>query len=218
MRLSYKLKNGCHVKIFDYDILEAQAEKHEKYWRESVSGYLTDNHDEDTEINFLAPVLKENDKFYFMAYGQKIYFDDYECLSLEELNEKLENKQYVSNDVILASLIKNADKVAFIETRRVPNVVYVDLDVRSYPSEDKYREVICEPMEKYYKRYNWAYKIQTIPVDEEEKQVFGSETRYSDGFCNWINGGHVKVISKDNIKDYATSEKVAYTRKRFKKD
>lgn len=217
MRLSYKLKNGCHIKIFDYDILEEQAENHEKSWKKMVSGYLTDTNDEDMEIDFSSPVLKEADRFYFMSFGHKIYFDEYEYLSLEELIKKLETEEYVSSDVILPSLIKNADNVAFIESRRVPDMVWNDLGIRSYSGKDEYMGIVCQPTEEYYKRYNWAYKIQTIPVDEEEKQIFGKESYYSDDYCRWINLGYVKIISRDDIKKYAVSEKKIVTRKLFKK-
>ena len=218
MRLSYKLKDGSHIKIFNYDILESQAENHDSYWRKNVSGYLTDCNDEDTEMDLSLPVLKEDDRFYFMAFGQKIYFDDYEYLPLEELMQRLEDEEYLSSDMILASLIKNADKVAFIEPRMVPDTAYGDIGVRSYSGKIQHMGVVCLPIERLYPRYNWAYKIETLPIAEDDVLIFGAETHYAIDYCGWINSGYVKILPKDNIKDYHIQDEKSYVRKRVKED
>jgi len=199
MYLSYKLDNGKHVNVFDYGILEDESKGSEKYWRGYSDGYICDvNNRRGNE--FQIDILKDPDRgFYFICEGERIYVSDYEFLTIRELNEKLENKEYVSEDLLKASLIKNANNIAFLESRRIPNFVWSEFFIRSYSGPARYRKVICVPTERYYKRENWQFKIETKPINDEDFKVFGHEKYYSCDYCERILRGEVNVLELDKV-------------------
>lgn len=195
MYLSYKLRDNRRVHVFDYGILEDESNGSEKYWRGYSDGYI-DSAKEDFKID----ILKDPDRgFYFICEGEKIYVSDYEYLTIQELNEKLENKEYVSQDLLKASLIKNADNIAFLESRRIPDFVWSEFFIRSYSGPARYRKVICVPTERYYKRENWQFKIETKPINDEDFKVFGHEKYYSCDYCERILRGEVNVLELDKV-------------------
>ena len=158
----------------------------------------------------------ENGNYYFVICGQKIYVSNYEYLEIEDLIKKIQDGEYISLDIFTASLIKNADKVAFIEQRWVPDMIFPFLGVRSYSGEYKFKNVICVPIEDIYVKEHWSYKIETVPVNEDEKLIYGKENYDISDYFSAILTGYVKVIPKSDIDKYDFSQEKPFTRKRKK--
>lgn len=218
MYLSYKLNDGTHAKLFNHDLLLAEKKKWEKHYRKSTEVRITDENDKDTGIEFSTDILKEkySGRFYVKIGQQKIYISDFEYLDVEEIVNKLANNENVSFDIFVSSLIKNPDRFAFIEQRMVPDTVISGL-FRSYSGNNESKKVVCIPTEKCYEKEKWSYKIETIPVEREEKEIYGSECFYMIDYYNRVLNGYISVISIDDIKNYNFGDKQSLALRRERK-
>ena len=215
MKLSYKLSDGSHAKIIEYDLLSVDAKDTPYFKDRKISVTVTNGKNWHNVITMLRKDVKTN-RCYFTVRGEKIYVADYEYLEIEELAKLLGEGTLVPVDIFVPSLIKNADKVAFIEQRWVPDMIYPVLGVRSYSGEYKFKHIVCVPIEVNYDRLHWSYKIETIPVDEVEKMIYGKENHYISDFYGAICTGYVTVIPRSDIDKYDYSEEQPFTRARKK--
>lgn len=218
MRLSYKLKDCRHVKFFEHDVLSADAGKN-PYFKErkvEMSFFDDDNHRIGNRRFVMLCKDLDNGHYYFVIDGQKIYVSEYEYLEIEDLISKIQNGEYVSLDIFVSSLIKNADKIAFIEQRWVPDLIFPALGVRSYSGDYKFKNVICVPIEENYDREHWSYKIETVPVNDEEKLIYGKDNHYICDYFSSITNGYVRIIPRSDIEKYDFSHEEPFTRKRKK--
>lgn len=211
--LSYKLNDGRHAKLFNHDLL--RSDKNGKYYRKTAEVSMYDEKGECLYFDIPIDILtdEESKKLYFEIEGEKKYISDFEYFDADELVNRFKNKEKVSFDMFVASLIKNSDKLAFIEERMVPDMVFQGI-MRSYSGEREYKHVICEILEKFYEKEGWFYKFETVPISEEEKIIYGREAYYTDSYYNRILEGHYTLILKSDIDNYDFSNEKPYTYKR----
>ena len=211
--LIYKLNDGGYVKLFDHGLL--MADKIGKYPRRTTEVIRYDKDGKNLDCDFYINILTDNQngKLYFEIDGQKIYVSDFEYFDAEELVDRFRKNKKVSADMFAASLIKGSDKLAFIEERPVPDTVFRGI-MRSYSSEPKYKRVICELLGKYREKENWFFKVDTVPFDEFERELYGSETYETMEYYKAIIEGRHRVILKSDIHKYDFSNEKPFTRKR----
>ncbi len=214
MYLSYKLSSGKKVSVFDYGILEEERNGSEKYWREYSDAYMTAG-DYRCDEGFKVKILKDQDRgFYFICEGERVYVSDYEALTIDELKEKLANKEYVSFDLLMASLMKNADSVAFIEKRRIPDSIWPEFSIRSYCGPARYEKVLCIPTERRYSKEKWQFEIETKPLYEVELNIFGHEKYYGLDYYDRLVKNEVKLISRNELLGNDCVDKCTRSRKK----
>ncbi len=211
--LIYNLADGRYVKVFNHDLLS--ADKVGRYPRRTTEVMMYDKQGKFLNQSFYIDVLtdEQNGKLYFMIENQKIYVSDFEYFDAEELVDRFRKNKKVSADMFAASLIKGSDKLAFIEERAVPNTVISGI-MRSYSTEPRYKRVICELLGKYREKENWFFKVDTVPFDELERELYGSETYETMEYYKAIIEGRHRVILKSDIHKYDFSNEKPFTRKR----
>ncbi len=211
MIFSYKLRDGRHVRIFDKGILDSTVNG-----LKFVEGYIEKDydhlHDEefdlDEKVSFPISVLEDENGCYFTMVGEKIYFDNYEYLSIPELIEKLDNREYVPGYIINISLIKGASEVAFVEPRRVQqnndnHQSYMQNPMWNYPDHSvEFESVICVPIELKYTRMGWVNMIETVPISPDGTLKYNVESHYMVDYLDWIIAGYVKIIKREDISTY----------------
>ena len=117
--------------------------------------------------------------------------------------------------LFIASLIKNYDKIAFIEERPVPNYMLSGI-TRIYPveKEKKYKRILCEPIAKFHEKEEWFYRSETVPVSESEKEIYGRAEYEIESFYSSILNRDNSIILKKDIDNYDFSNQMPYRRKR----
>lgn len=213
--LSYELKDGRHARLFNHDLL--QTDKNGSYPRKSTEVTMYDANGECTYVEFYVDILKdqENGKLYFVIDDEKKYISDFEYLEANDLVDKIRNNEKIPAYLFIASLIKNYDKIAFIEERPVPNYMLSGI-TRIYPveKEKKYKRILCEPIAKFHEKEDWFYKIETVPVSESEKEIYGRAEYEIESFYSSILNRDNSIILKKDINNYDFSNQIPYRRKR----
>ena len=126
----------------------------------------------------------------------------------------------VSFDMFIASLIKESDKLAFIEQKTVPDSVSQVIPghiTYSYFYPMKFKNVICIPVENFFEKSDWHYKLETIPISEYDKLIYGIEKHDSRTFYDGIGMGYMRVISREDVPKYDFSDEKPFVRAYKKK-
>ena len=201
MFLSYKLKNGEYVRVYAYDVLD------DLELTGKINAYIYDNSNEVVKSTFIIkPLLDEENRPYFMAFSQKVYFSDYEAYTVEELSGKIKNQELITLDEMAATFMRYQDKIAFVEPRMADGSI-------------KTVKVLCALVEDKYSQKDWAYMIETIPVNPEEDVLYGygiKEYKLSD-YYNLLRQGKVEMVIKENV-DTKESTSKPFVRIYTKKD
>lgn len=137
---------------------------------------------------------------YFIWKGEKVNIMnwDYHCLPalIEEIEYSISIKDrwFIPDDIILASLMLQADKFAVmtqpkIAIARIPGTSVCLMG-------DRVEEYV--PYVPHFTDYrpltNWFYKILLWPQNETFRQYCGSEEYYWSDFCSLLKSGHLKLV------------------------
>ena len=198
MYLSYKLKDGKHAKIFDNGTLLVAATQGQRVvYSDIVDCHITDDNGNLIGNKTTVKIKRDDKGFYFTYNGQKINILDYEYLPSEEFFRKIYNKEYIPCDLLVTSLIKNFDDVAFVEQRRLQETGYPN-----YVSDGNYKDIVCVPTERYYKKEHMSHIIETIPIDESDRITYGYSKYCTPDFYNKVCSRNIVIIHIDDIKNY----------------
>lgn len=204
MFLSYKLKNGEYVRVYAYDVLENLSTN------EKINAYIYDNSNEEVKSTFIIkPLSDEKNNPYFMAFGQKIYFSDYEAYTIEELNKKIRNQELITLDEMAATFMRYQDEIAFVEPR-MSNV------------GNKTLRILCALIEEEYSQKDWTYMIETTPIGilpegYETDEMYRIKGYKLSDYYNLLRQGKVEMVIKENV-DTKESDSKPFVRIYSKKD
>lgn len=207
MYLSYKTNKGESIHIFNSSILKEEADNCPVYSRRYTTGYTMNGTIKKHQRFEIRSLDGERVRYYFEYDGERIFVSDFEYLSIPELKKRLQDKDIVSEDLIIASIMKNAKDILFIEKRRVPDSVDSIFRIRSYCGSSNYERVLCMPVQENYHVEDWEFKIETRPVFRASNVVFGREIYYMSDYCDWIRKGRVEISSRqDALKEEIPSD------------
>ncbi len=138
--------------------------------------------DEHIGGNAMAIVRKDQNmlEYYIMYNGKKIDLSNYMYLEIDNLRYILCNNVYVPLHLVASTLMKKADEITFVENR-------VD-------SNYQRKFVECKLLEDIYKKINWTYRMETVPVLEADKKQFGVEKYYLADFCKLVSEKKIHII------------------------
>ncbi len=211
MYLSYKLKDGRHAKIFDNGTLLVAATQGQRVvYNDIVDCHITDDNGNDIGDKKIIKIKRDETGFYFTYNGQKINILDYEYLAKDEFFKRIYNKEYIPCDLLVTSLIKNFDEVAFVEQRREKNTGYPN-----YSSDGNCKDVVCVPIERYYKKEHMSHVIETIPIDESDRITYGYSKYYTSDFYNRVCNRNIVIIHIDDIKNYGNFKELKRIKNNF---
>lgn len=142
-------------------------------------------------------LYRDNKGVYFFRRGIKIYVKDFDYFTYKELVEKVriaqdkKDRWYISHDAILASFLKEPEKVRVMaDLRRFTAVTPFGFGLVG--SETK--SVVCKLTEERYKKEDWHYKITLAPVDDSLRAVTPPENYYFDDFADMLLQGRFNLI------------------------
>lgn len=199
MNARYKLKNGENILVYLWtDILDGED------YRESTScnkynkdGYIDASKDYEIKIQ-----KDENKKLFFEFEGEKIMFDDYEYMTVNELIEKINSGNDMLKDIrddeVLATFLKDTESVGLICELDEFDVFAKSLfGFGMTSSDDNKLECLCIPTEKKYVKSHWSYKITLEAEDESLREHYASETYYFSDLISHIRSGMITLVNRN---------------------
>lgn len=196
----YKLNDGRIIRVYLNDALEMSDKSDKNFVKEYVTACVYDKKKRECSKSIDCDVIRDETGTYFMFETEKVYVNNFLYYTLEEMNEKLENGEYVNEEELLATLQKEKDRIVLYEKLQIPDMVFMGIRCYSNAQKDNTTYVLCEIIEdNFYNRYKWCYKIMTAPIEPEERYIFGSERHSMSSFVGDVVRGD--ILLKDR-KDF----------------
>ena len=184
MRVKYKTKNGIintFIGYFDVSVME--------------------NGGKEVSRHEIMENIKTKSR-YFVYNDEEIDLFSFEYTPIDELIEKISNHRadneiFISDDEVIATFIKEADKVAIkMNVSLLENyfgIVFIssDPDHKCFMIPDEYR----------FKKDQWYYKIDLKPLYNEYDKVVSRETYYSCDLIRCILDGHYDLYNREKLSD-----------------
>lgn len=162
---------------------------------------------------------------YFVYNNQAIYLKNFDYVPAEKMVEKI-NKMADSNEYklsihafnilneLLATLIKEADNIAFI-CNLYPICATIPGKKNTFGGKDKL-QVLCKLSDKYYSSRFWEYKVSLVPTNAKYIHYFRKREFYFLDFCEMLLSGQIRVVLKDAFIESQKRKSIFH--KLFRKD
>ena len=210
MYFSYSLNDGRRVRISHEVFLNKK-----KNFRKCVIFDSSDG--EQSEVGIIDFFTDEaNGKVYFSVDNQKKYIDDYDCYTIQEMIHGFGSNDDVKGSVLAVSLLKYSSQIAFI-MKKAPTKYEIDSTGVCYFHKESFKDIICvlhnmKTIDEC-KKTDWDFIVKTIPVDFDNKRIYGEEkTNYHD-FYDRLCVGDIRIIMRSDIKNYTGQNKKVRRRK-----
>lgn len=132
----------------------------------------------------------ENGKF-FTWNRNKIYLDDWIRISMKELKDKIDRKEWCTSDELCQAILTDGiDNVRFVVplntvSMRILGIVVAD--------GNNFKDVLCKINEEYLYEVRRNYKLQLISVEPTDDVVICREF-YTVDMLSLIQSGHIKIV------------------------
>ena len=140
--------------------------------------------------------LHKDEKGLFFYWDRiPVYVNEFTYYSAEELialvDKAIETNDWVFEDDILATLLKESDKLNVVYP--LPKIDMVIPFLGFAITGTKTKETVCKFTEDRYKKEEWHYKVSLAPVDESMNMTVVSRHPYFSDLCTEIRKGEVKL-------------------------
>lgn len=199
MNLKYQLKNGQILEGFVWDDMLNPKDT----W---CRGNFTIKNLTKKTKNIHRDIFRDEDGNVFFKYSNEIvYIKDFICPSYEDVCDKINSKQYIYSDDMLASFIRYPEKIVIVDSLYLFDFIVSDLGLVSVG--DKEITTVCIP--KIDGRYNvcdWNYKIQFHAEKESIKKSTSPNTYYFSDFYNSLLMENIKLFkTKEDAEEYVNN-------------
>ena len=150
---------------------------------------VTDNK---TKKTYERTIREDECGKFFTWNKNKIYLDNWIRITMKELKEKIERKEWCTSDELCQAILTDGvDSVRFI----VPmNIVSMRVLGISFADGDKFKDTLCRIKEDYLHEVKNNYKLQLIPVESTEDTVSRVEF-YTGDMLGLIKSGIIKIVA-----------------------
>ena len=172
---------------------------------------------------FTKKIFSDTLGTYFVYNNQAIYLKDFDYIPAEKLVEKTnkmaDSKEYELSinsfkNELLATLIKEPDKIAFI-CNLYPTCATIPGKKTVFNGKDKI-QVLCKLSDKYYSSHFWEYKVSLVPTNAKYIHYFRKQEFYFIDFCEMLLRGQIRVVLKDSFIE--TQKRKSIFHKLFRKN
>ena len=131
---------------------------------------------------------------YFVWNKQRVYVEDYEYRTVDQLIEAIKNGERLVTDDFLATLYRDFDNFGVIAPLHTWDMKIPMMGIGL--TGDNTVDVLCDFDEGRYRREDWHYKVTLVAHDEEMKDVCASRNFYFSDFCSLVQSGHIQIVNK----------------------
>lgn len=189
MERRYALSNGEIINVWYNDLGWVTVYKRDD------KGARVEDCELDFETRSEDPVVVYN--------GEEIHLNNFCYTPYEELLAKVnegiekEDRWLVSDNAMLETCMRQPEKFGIV-TEVTPYDVVTPIGIR-FKSDRYWCEVLMQPVEDgQYKKKDWHYKMTLSPVMEQLREIFGTETTYTqDIFSGARCGKHWRLVDKE---------------------
>jgi hypothetical protein len=192
----YKLSDNSKVSAFLWgDIMEI---------RKYTDAYQVDENgrtDQSTETE--VEIHKDNDgNLFFIWNNEKIYFDNFEYMPINELVNKINNNEYVSVDDMLATFLKDTDNVGIVDYPSEYEMIIPGMGIGIVSGNRGKKPILCVPTEiDNYRKEDWHHKITITPENEELRRIYANETYYFLDLAGMLRSKkNIQLVNKNEYK------------------
>lgn len=197
----YTLKDNTKLGIFLWsDFME------NKLIREFAEvDVLDENYQWTEEQNLMLPLCTDPRGVYVEYNGQNVYLNDFDYIPYEKLMQKIQEcidkdeLWLVSNDQILATFLRESDKVGIVGNLPVLDTILPGMRLGMLYS-GKEMNVLTVLTEKRYKKPDWHYKVTLMAEDESLRGIVVSQNVYFSDLCSLLKSGHYRLVNIDEYK------------------
>ena len=193
MFTKYTLKNGEKIEVFMWsDFLENHDYRGVAEVWQYENGQRSNNPVE-------SPVAVDDHGIYIIWNSEKVYLNDFDFMPYEELMAKIkegkekDDRWFVSDDDILATFMKESEKVIVFASMPVYEVV---TPFGFALCGDKEIEVPCRLSTEQYPKERWGYKITLEPLESMKKVCAKQNYSFSD-FCSMLKSDIFALCDED---------------------
>lgn len=203
MIAKYTLSDGSRISVFLWsDFLEGEI------WRGTCEVATINKKGQRSDHEVEKKLYTDDHGIYFMwrlagsKVKEKVYLMDFDYLPyaalIHKLNQGIAKKDswYVFNDDILATFLKESDKVAIKADLPVIEMIVPMMGIGL--TGDKKVTVLCKLSEKQYTKDRWGYKITLVP-DNEDPMIPPKHMYFSD-FCSFLRKGIYALVDRETYK------------------
>ena len=139
----------------------------------------------------------------FCHNNELIHINDFLCYPLDEIIDRLDlaakagDRWYVTDNQILATFLKEADKIGVEMEVSAFDMIIPELGFGI--KSDKRVKTIMVPTEDGYSKDYWHYKIRFAPANKELEPVVGTEALYFSDLCSLLVSGKAKLVNLNTI-------------------
>ena len=196
MYTNYLIGEGKVLSLFTWDLFYSELFKDNKNRIDHLEGFVTDKKGRHLEDKVKVYLNSDDNGKYFMYNGNKIYVHNYNFLLLDELINTM-HREDISFDEFVGTMINNGKDAIIIERLPIKNQKMPN--VRSYDYKPEMVEVRCKLVDDKYKECLWYHKMRTIPIDEKEAEIYGTQEFFTSALYSLVKNGYFELENGKNL-------------------
>lgn len=196
MLANYTLKSGEKISIFMWsDFFDEEA------YRGTAEVFTYNEKGQRNDKEFSTLLYKDDGGLYIIWKGEKIYLNKFDYLPYETLmakiaeGKRMNDRWFVSDDEILATFMKESEKVMVFASMPVYEIV---TPFGFALCGNKELEVPCRLSTVQYPKTRWGYKITLEPITEELRNICAKEHYYFSDFCSMLKSD-IFALANENM-------------------
>lgn len=193
----YMLSDGRIIKVFLGDALQIADGVDVNCCNDIINVIEYNSNNQESPESIDLKIINDESGTYFILEGEKVFVNNFMYYTLEQLNERLENNEPVSENDLIATLYKEKDRIVLYEKIQIPDAVLFGMRVYSSNKKDNTTYVLSKIVkDNFYNKYKWHYKIITVPLELEEQYYYGSNRHYTSSFLRYVENGDILIKDK----------------------
>lgn len=154
-----------------------------------------DFHDEvilnENNHEYLRTIRTDKNGKFFTWNKEKIYLNNFKYYTIEELNEKIDNYEFITADDICQTFLKEGIENVIISCLMNPIDLYIPQMGVVFYDTSKQSNVDCYISEEHHKVKD-NYKIELISIVEG----YVKDKYYLSDFVSFVRSGKIKIHKK----------------------
>lgn len=141
--------------------------------------------------------LRDSEKGKFFTWNKKkIYLENWIRITMKELKEKIDRKEWVTpDDLCQAILTDGIENVRFIAPFNIA------CGSGLFVHADKFKDTVCKVEERWNREVKQNYKIVLVPVKPDDS-IGCSVDYYTSDMLSLIEDGHIKILLPKKVSNY----------------
>lgn len=210
MTTYYTLKDGTKISAFFWDdyytgktVVHTEVDVNEYDKNGNVKKALCIKYPNEGAVAINHQLLCRTDEsgvHYIIWKGERINLENWDYYHISKLITEIKygiqinDRWLLSDDMILASLMKKPDKFGVMLHPRIVQFIFPGTSIGITGEAEKELIPFIPEITEFRPLEEWYYKIRFVAQDPEIRKYCSSEEYYFDDFCSMLKSGHIKMF------------------------